>query len=164
VGEKLLWWLCLLGALAMGLLFVFHRTEETAYRYAVIGHSYDWSGDPEAAIPCFEKSLQMEPGNPLVLNDLTLILAGRGGYERALAINLRALAIHQGEMEIRTRADLLSRIVDISNAIAASPRRKELLRERAALLEKLGCPAAAQRDREEAGSGEAETRAMTNTK
>ncbi|MCX6356068.1 MAG: hypothetical protein NTZ78_14380 [Candidatus Aureabacteria bacterium] len=164
MGEKLLWWLCLLGALAMGLLFIFHRTEETAYRYAVIGHSYDWSGDPEAAIPCFEKSLQMDPGNPLVLNDLTLILAERGSYERALAVNLRALAVRQGDPEIRARADLLSRIVDISNAIDAPPRRKELLRERAALLEKLGCPAAAQRDREEAERGEANTGAMTNSK
>jgi hypothetical protein len=143
-------WLCILIACAMILLFIFYETSESAYRYAVIGHSYDYSGDKDAAIPYFEKSLQMDPVNPLVLNDLTAILVERGEYRKSLEIHLRALAVRPEEQEIKARAALLARIVDVSNAIDSSPQRKELLLERAALLERLGCSGAAQRDRERA--------------
>jgi len=149
-ADILFLWLCILIACAMALLFTFYKTEESAYRYAVIGHSYDCSGDREAAIPYFEKSLQMDSLNPLVRNDLTAILVERGEYRKSLEIHLRALAVRPEEPETKARAALLVRIMDVSRAIASSPQRKELLLERAALLDKLGCPAAAQRDRDEA--------------
>ncbi len=44
----------------MALLFLLHRTEETAYRYGVLGHGYEVAGDADAAIACFEKSLEMD--------------------------------------------------------------------------------------------------------
>lgn len=143
-------WLCILIACAMILLFIFYETSESAYRYAVIGHSYDYSGDGEAAIPHFEKSLQMDPVNPLVLNDLTAILAERGEYARALEIHLRAVAVRPEDPAIKERAALLTRIIDISGAIASSPHRQELLIERAVLLDRLGCSGAARRDRVQA--------------
>ena len=143
-------WLCILITCAMILLFIFYETPESAYRYAVIGHSYDYSGDREAAIPYFEKSLQMDPLNPLVLNDLTAILIERGEYRKSLEIHLRALAVRPEEQEIKARAALLARIVDVSNVIDSSPQQRELLLGRAALLDRMGCSAAAQRDREAA--------------
>ncbi|MCX6356302.1 MAG: tetratricopeptide repeat protein, partial [Candidatus Aureabacteria bacterium] len=82
-GDKvlrMLWWLCAAVAAAMLVLFVLFRTEETAYRYAVIGHSYDWGGDDEMAIANFQKSLQLDPNNPLVSNDLSLIMMRRAGH------------------------------------------------------------------------------------
>lgn len=138
-GQDAWWWPCALAAAALLALFILHRTEETAYRYAVIGHSYDWSGDPAGAVPYFEKALRMDPVNPLVLNDLTAILIGKGEYRTALDINLRAAA-RPGGAEPGRRAGQLMRLADIADRLSVPPADAALLRERAAILEALGCP------------------------
>ena len=148
-ADKLLLCFCCLVSVAMVGLFVFHKTDETAYRYAVIGHSYDVAGDDSEAAGFFERSLGMEPGNTLVLNDLTRILVEREEYRKALEINMRAISARPGRgREINS----LMAVCDTTDRIGASPENPALYLERAELLEKIGCAGAAGRDRRRAAS------------
>ncbi|MEI6632637.1 MAG: tetratricopeptide repeat protein [Chlamydiota bacterium] len=136
--ERVLLALCGVAAVAMAGLFVFHGTEETAYRHAVLGHSYDTAGDPDAAIPCFEKALAMDPRDPRVIDDLTRILVGRGEYRKALEANLRALASRPGDRGLQARVSALIRLCGVADALKKKGGDPQLLAEQAAALEILG--------------------------
>lgn len=112
--EQTLLAFCSAAVAAMACLFAFHRTEETAFRYAIIGHSYDVAGDADAAIPFFEKALDMDPRDDRVIVDLTRILIEKGEYRKALEANIRALAARPGDAELRAKVNRLIRLCDLS--------------------------------------------------
>lgn len=136
--ERALLALSCAAAVAMAGLFVLHATDETAYRHGVLGHSYDVSGDPEAAIACFEKALGMDPGDDRVVADLTRLRLERGEYRKALETNIRALASRPGDTWIRARVNALMRLCGLAERpeLGSGDPRKE----RAALLHSFGVP------------------------
>jgi len=152
-ADMLLLWLCILVACAMVLLFIFHKTEETAYRYAVIGHSYDAAGDDTEAIRYFEQSLRMDPLHPYVLRDLAGIYIRRGANREALEIAIHALAARPNDSDLQARCAAFMELHDLSEKIKASPKISELYLKRAELLERIGYPDVAGRDRERASPG-----------
>jgi hypothetical protein len=136
--ERVLLALCGIAAVAMACLFIFHRTDETAYRYGVIGHSFDFAGDPEGAIPFFEKALSMDPGDARVVDDLTRILVGRGEYRKALEANIRALASRPDDRRFRARVNALIGLCGVADALKSRGGDPQLLAEQAAALKILG--------------------------
>lgn len=120
--ERALLALCGVAAAAMACLFVFLRTEETAFRYAIIGHSYDVAGDADAAIPFFEKALSMEPGDMRVVDDLTRILLEKGECRKALDANARALVARPGDAALRERVTRLVRMCGANDARSGAVR------------------------------------------
>ncbi|HOE27437.1 MAG TPA: hypothetical protein PK696_07055 [bacterium] len=143
-GRALLF-LCAAAAGAMALLFLLHRTEETAYRYGVLGHGYEVAGDADAAIACFEKSLEMDPRDGRVIDDLTRLLIERGDHRRALEANIRAFSVAP-RPQAGERCALLARLASLSERIATSPGDAALRAEHARLLEGLGVQTAATPD------------------
>jgi hypothetical protein len=139
---------CILTACAMACLFLVYRTEEDAYRYAVIGHSYDISDDDSMAVRHFEQSLRMDPLHPYVLNDLARIYVRQGDCRKALEIHIRALAAAPNDRNLQGRCDVLMELCDLSDKIAESPKSPELYLKRAEALERLGYHDIAKRDRE----------------
>jgi tetratricopeptide (TPR) repeat protein len=97
---------CIAGAVMM-LLFAFHRTPETAYRYAVIGHGYDMRGDEHRAAEMFEMSLSLDPRQPLVLRDYARLAERRGDYALALDLEMRLLSLRPGDREVLRRVERL---------------------------------------------------------
>ena len=136
--ERVLLALCGIAAVAMAVLFIFHRTEETAYRYAVLGHSYDMAGDPDAAIPCFEKALAMDPRDPRVVDDLTRILLERGKYRKALEANIHAFSSRPDDRGLQARVNALIRLCGVADALKSRGGDPQLLAEQAAMLKILG--------------------------
>lgn len=153
--DIILLWACILAACAMVFLFVTYRTEETAYRYAVIGHSYDISDDEDMAVSYFEQSLHMDPVHPYVLHDLAKIYVRRGDFRKALEINIRALKAGPSDGDIQRRCSAFMEICGLSDKIGEFPGAKELYLKRAAILERMGYHDVAERDRERASKGAA---------
>jgi hypothetical protein len=120
-AERALLLLCAAAAAAMAVLFLLHRTEETAYRYGVLGHSYDVAGDPEAAIACFERSLGMDPRDGRVIDDLTRLLIERGDYRKAFEANARGLASRPGDRTLQARAAALAQLCAAAGALPPGP-------------------------------------------
>jgi len=149
VGMFLLW-LCILVACAMVLLFIFYETEETAYRYAVIGHSYDAAGDDTEAVRYFEQSLRMDPLHPYVLRDLAGIYIRGGECRKALEITIRAFAARPNDGDLQARCTAFMELCDLADKIKASPGIPELYLKRAEILERMGYHDIAAGDRERA--------------
>jgi hypothetical protein len=141
--DRVLRGACMAGALAMVVLLAVHRTEETAYRYAILGVSYDWVGDTEMAIPLFEQSLRMDPGDRRVLDHLTGILIARGEFRKALEINIRALAARRPGPGLQARCTLLMRAADLAAQIKARPGDRELPAKLSEIVRALGYQASA---------------------
>lgn len=136
--ERLLVRSCAAAAILLLGLFLFHRTAETGYREAVLGHSYDVAGDPEQAISLFEASLAMEPKNPLVFNDLTRLLVESGRYREAFEMNMKEVARNPADYALKSRCETLATIMAITKKLESRPDDQMLREERARLLGKLG--------------------------
>ncbi len=141
-------WVCILIACAMFFLFRTYRTEESAYRYAVIGHSYDTVDDESMAVSYFERSLRMDPLQPYVLHDLAGIYVRQGACRKALEINIRALAARRNDGELQGRCSAFMELCDISDRIKESHGGPELYLKRADILERMGYHDIAEQDRE----------------
>ncbi|MDD5557303.1 MAG: hypothetical protein PHN82_08645 [bacterium] len=144
---------CAAAAAGMALLLLFHRTDDGAYRSAVLGHSYDVAGDEEAAAAWFVESLRVEPADPLVLRDLSVILLRRGEYGPAADIHVRALAARPDDPVLGRRAEAFLHLLSLTERIERDAGDAGALLERAALLDLLGSREAAERDRAAARGG-----------
>lgn len=138
-AEKFLRWISIIAAVAMAVLFWFHGTEETAYKYGVLGHSYNMAGDEDAALPYFRRSFDMDPLNPLVIQDLTRILLRQGAYREALDVNVRALARLPGDPGLQARCALLMRAIELTEQLKSRPGDRELFSKRREIIRTLGC-------------------------
>lgn len=153
LSDSILLWACILVACAMVFLFLTYRTEESAYRYAVIGHSYDMADDESMAVSYFERSLRLDPLQPYVLHDLAGIYVRRGDCRKALEINIRALRARPNDGDIQGRCSAFMELCGLSDKIKGSPEIPGLYLKRAEILERMGYHDLAERDRERASSG-----------
>jgi tetratricopeptide (TPR) repeat protein len=137
-GERIMFIsVCLIAGL-MILLFFVHRTDENAYRYAVIGHGFDVRGDSIHAEEYFEKSLSMDPNNRLVLMDYSAIALRRGNYRLALDLRMRLLKLEPANSELMANIKTLMELTGVVEALGHTPNDAELRSERRLLMEKLG--------------------------
>lgn len=113
----------------MAVLFALHRTTESAYRHAVIGHGYDIRGDDGRAAECFENSLALDPRDPLVLRDYGRLAARQGNYPLALDLQVRLLATGAGGREAQRRVEILFRLNDLARQLGNKPGDPEILEE-----------------------------------
>ncbi len=136
-GHLLRIFIWLLAA-AMVALFFIHRTEGTAYRYAVIGHGFNIRGDSTRAEKYFEQSLRLNPNDPLVLQDYSMLAIRRGDYRLALELNMRLLKLTTAQRALLKRMETLLRLTEVKERLEAKPNDPGLLLERQTLLESLG--------------------------